>query len=190
VSDTITRAQLFDLVDQLRKTDWLAMRARLLEALRRAGSAGAHPDGFSSGSGTGRGSGTPDPTFSHANARGLHDPIREHALVALRALDNGVAELLTVQSRLRLIDHLVDVSELNPEPGCSAMAKVGGWEPVHVTTDLGGRLPEAVPLGRWAYDFARATGRLPTRQECQAHRDGKRVRVKLTAESPVVVIGP
>ena len=185
----MTNPQLLDLVDQLRTTDWLAIRSRLAEALRRAGSASARPDGFPTSSGGGaRGSGTGDPTFAAVEARGPRDSVREHAMVAAVALDDGVKRILTVQSRLRLIDQLVERADLNPEPGCSAMAKVGGWEPAHVTTDLGGRLPQAVVLGRWAYDFARAADRLPTREECQAHRDGKRVRVKSSGNAGAVVV--
>lgn len=52
------------------------------------------------------------------------------------------------------------------------------WEPVHVISNVGGLLDRNYRLGRWAYDFIRSTGRLPTRPEIQDHVDGKRVRRK------------
>jgi hypothetical protein len=67
------------------------------------------------------------------------------------------------------------------DPGCSIMAKVGGWEPVDRVTDLGGvlaePLPEPIAIGSWARTFARRNGRLPTEAEARAHKDGRRVMV-------------
>lgn len=63
-------------------------------------------------------------------------------------------------------------------PGCALMAAVDSWEPVWRTTDLGGLLPEARPIGRWVYDFATKTGRIPTLDERRRHATGQRVRIE------------
>ena len=62
-----------------------------------------------------------------------------------------------------------------PAPGCTVMAQVGVWEPGAYTT-AGGNLPERMLLGRWAADFVRRTGRLPTRAEAEARAQGRKVR--------------
>lgn len=70
------------------------------------------------------------------------------------------------------------------DDGCEVVARVTGagggaaWEPIHVISSVGGLLDRQHRLGRWAYDFIRTSGRLPTRQEITAHVAGKRVRRK------------
>lgn len=61
----------------------------------------------------------------------------------------------------------------NVDHGCEVLAKVDGWEPVYARTTHDGK-PRR--LGRWAYEFLRATKRLPTQAEARDHLDGKRVR--------------
>lgn len=82
---------------------------------------------------------------------------------ALRAAANGIAQLAKLQQ---------DAGLAEGEQGCWALARVGSWEPVRSTVVVGG---EPRPLGRWAYDFHRSTGRLPSIPECRAHVQGKRV---------------
>lgn len=73
--------------------------------------------------------------------------------------------------------------ELQGDPGCEVVARIkrpdhgSWWEPEHRTTDVGGLLERPYRLGRWAYDFARSNGRLPTEPETIAHLEGRRVRV-------------
>lgn len=70
--------------------------------------------------------------------------------------------------------------------GCSFMARVGTWEPVHRTSDCGGVLPAPTPVGRWCYDFIRATGRVPTQGECERHARGLHVKVAVPNNQSVV----
>lgn len=73
--------------------------------------------------------------------------------------------------------------ERQADPGCEVVGRIARangpahWEPVHSTTDLGGLLDRKYRLGRWAYDFARANGRLPTVAETTSHVGGGRVMV-------------
>lgn len=50
-------------------------------------------------------------------------------------------------------------------------------EPAHRTSDLGGLLSAPTPLGRFVYDFARRTGKLPTPAQLTLNRQGRMVRV-------------
>lgn len=120
---------------------------------------------------------------THAR-RNHHDPLaaaERHATEMLRV----AADALTAAGAhlARADQHRTTRPDegLNPEPGCWAMARIGAWEPVHRTTNLADilahPLDEPRPLGRWAYDFARRQGRLPTADECRRHRDGKKVMV-------------
>jgi hypothetical protein len=102
-------------------------------------------------------------------------------LNAYAALDAAVLNLQRCTRLLDRLDTLTDASTLEPAPGCWAMARIGKWEPIHRTTIIDG---EPRSLGRWAYDWVRSTGRLPTTQECQDHHDGKRLRHP-TEPSPI-----
>jgi hypothetical protein len=64
------------------------------------------------------------------------------------------------------------------ESGCELMARIGVWEPVFRSSDVNGNLPRPYRLCRFAYEWVRHQGRLPTREELQAHADGRRIRVK------------
>ena len=59
-----------------------------------------------------------------------------------------------------------------PAPGCEILAQVGVW----ATRTKAGNLPEARMLSRWAADFVRRNGRLPTKAEAEAHAQGRKVR--------------
>lgn len=53
-------------------------------------------------------------------------------------------------------------------------------EPMHRFSDVGGVLPIRMRLGRWAYDFVRDTGDLPTMPQIEAHVNGERVMKKVS----------
>lgn len=74
--------------------------------------------------------------------------------------------------------------EAKAEPGCEVVGRIprgdglpNHWEPVHRTTDIEGLLPRPYSLGRWAYDFARRNGRLPSEREATLHVEGRTVMV-------------
>ncbi len=69
------------------------------------------------------------------------------------------------------------LADLPPEERrCSIMAAVGFDEPPLCITALDGLLPEPRPVGRWAYDFARRQGRLPTLEERKVRASRQAVR--------------
>lgn len=62
---------------------------------------------------------------------------------------------------------------------CAIMRRLADdFEVTLCTSDLGGLLPEPLPVCRWVYDFARSKGRLPSKQEAKQHALGQRVMVK------------
>lgn len=68
--------------------------------------------------------------------------------------------------------------EIIADPGCEVMTSVGSWAPTHVkSTDLKGILDRPYRLGRWAWDFARQAGRVPTTEEATQHAQGRDVPV-------------
>lgn len=102
------------------------------------------------------------------------DRQRRAVLEAVDALGAALDALRRAEHRLNLVDALRSDEELTPEPGCWAMARVGAWEPVHRKTFVG---DEERALGRFAYDFVRRAGRLPTIEECRAHSEGRRIHL-------------
>lgn len=119
-----------------------------------------------------------------ANARTTHrDPLERAEQHAVQHLCLAAENLALAEQHLRRADQLRANRPDRPDadPGCWAMARVGGWEPVHRVTDLADildrPLDEPRPLGRWAYDFARRVGRLPSIEECRRRRDGRKVMV-------------
>lgn len=190
-SSKINDRQLTELFAHLRgvkEKDWADLRRRLADALQRDATATAARDGFSgtssgfaaAGGGT---SGVNDSSGNTGVARAewgeRRDPLHEHTAAAVKALEAAVTAVQVLRSRLDAIDHLSDVDDqVDPAPGCWLMGLVGVWEPVHRTGDVGGRLKEPRPLGKWAYDFVRSTGELPTREQARAHAEGRRIRVK------------
>lgn len=170
--------QVGELVGYLKRQDWKLVERQLAEAVRRAQSAKAVRDGYPSGGGSGsKGGEVPDPTHAAATGRDPRDLVAEHAKAAATHLEDAVVHVQGCLRRLDLIEQMTTGADLNPEPICWAMARVGSVEPVHRTSDVGGRLREARPLGKWAYDFVVHQGRLPTVEECRARAEGRRVRV-------------
>ena len=110
------------------------------------------------------------------------DPYHAIQANALRAIHEALDRLDRARHLLDQVRHVpADRAALNPEPGCWAMGRIGAWEPVLCVTDLstvlGHPLDEPRPLGRWAYDFAKRAGRLPTVDECKRRQLGQRVMV-------------
>jgi hypothetical protein len=164
----------------------VARLAAAIERERRVGS--SLPDGMPASSLGGSGGGT-GPTivvdgervpvtsveaavFARANPQ--RDKEADAVRDALRALEDAVEALRRLRHRLDLVDAVRSDDDLTPEPGCWAMARVDVWEPIHRKTFHGG---EERALGRFAYDFLRRTGRLPSLPECKAHAEGRRIHL-------------
>lgn len=170
-------SQADKLVAYLQHRDWRSLARRLDLAVKRNRIRSAR-DGFPSGGGGPRSGDVSDPTFNAATGRDPKDQLAELVQSAATHLEQAVVHVQGLAANLDAIDRLADDKDLNPEPGCWAMARIGHWEPVHRSGDVGGRLKEARPLGRWAYDFTVNEGRLPTPEECRAHAEGRRVRLR------------
>lgn len=118
-----------------------------------------------------------------ADARPLHrDPLLTAERRARQALTRAAHNLDTAQAHLRHAEQLRHTTLVhNPEPGCWIMHRIGAWEPIHRVTDFtdifARPLDEPRAVGRWAYDFARRVGRLPTIDECRRHQRGDKVMV-------------
>jgi hypothetical protein len=173
-------ARADELLAELKRQDWGKLRRRVHEALRRNDSSAPRRDGLRrAGEEAGvRGAGVSDPTYGAAMSRDEIDQLRTHTRLMARHLENTAREFRAFLEQLDAIDQLANVADLNPEPICWAMARVGSVEPVWRTGDVGGRLKEPRPLGKWAYEFVMAMDRLPTDEECRARAAGRRVRVK------------
>lgn len=170
-------SQADKLVAYLQSRDFRSLSRRLDIAVKRNRIRSAR-DGFPSGGGGTRSGDVSDPTFNAATGRDPKDHLSELVKSAASHLERSVVEFQGLEANLDAIDRLSDDKDLNPEPGCWAMARIGHWEPVHRSGDVGGRLKEARPLGRWAYDFVWNEGRLPTPDECRTRAEGRRVRLK------------
>lgn len=181
---------------ELSKFDPVATGQRLRKALSRERAHSAEPDGIAGGHAGGSSSGGPkiivdneqgEPESVDVTAVELaviqrqHQPTDPyHAALdrAGQAYERAARELDRVLRALDAIDLLDELRDddagLTPEPGCWAMARVESWEPVFRNTTLGGH---TFPLGRWAYDWTRTTGRLPSEDECKRHAEGRKVRL-------------
>lgn len=161
-----------------------ARLAGLVERERRHGT--TVPDGSPRSSMGGSGGGptvlvdgehVPVTTVEAAVIAREHPPVdrqRRAVVDAVDALAAALDALRRLEHRLALVDALRSDEDLTPEPGCWAMARVDVWEPVHRKTFVGG---EERALGRFAYDFTRRAGRLPTIEECRAHAEGRRIHL-------------
>lgn len=70
------------------------------------------------------------------------------------------------------------------DPECFLMRRhADTFEPVLCESDLGGLLEHPLPVSRWVHDFARRTGRLPTRAECLQHARGQRVMIHQASDA-------
>lgn len=144
--------------------------------------AGAEPDGYpptASGADAGGGHTTSTSTSVEraVDARTRHrDPIARLVDRAIESLANAVDSTRSVAVILATIDKTrADAPPAGLAAGCWALNRVGGWEPVHATVIIDGQ-PYA--LGRWAYDYQRRLGTLPTLAHCRAHIEGRKVFVK------------
>jgi hypothetical protein len=101
-----------------------------------------------------------------------HDPTKRDCTRALTIFDRAVRDMQRACSLVA--DQARQGSTVLPA-GCWAMARIGHWEPIHrYTVHVNG---QAYALGRWAYDFTRNVGRLPTVAECERHSRGQQVRM-------------
>jgi hypothetical protein len=143
----------------------------------------ATPDGFpTTASGSDAGGGGTGTTASSVEraAAARTDRRDDPTATAIRSAMMSLTE--TVQAVRACRGHLValaterDASErASIVPGCWALARVGGWEEVHAVTVIAGI---TYPLGRWAYDFQRRIGLLPTVAQCKLRVEGRKVYAK------------
>jgi len=171
--------QLKELLAAAKAFDWRDGEKRLRSALGRVGrSEKPSRDGFpavtigGNGGGTGGRSGHGDPTATAATAAAsgarVQDPLVTHTTRAIVALKDCVRAQDRFIGELARIDTLADAPE--PEK-CSLLSRYGVTEESFRSTEEHG------PLGRWAYEYQRRhKGRLPGREEVEAHLEGKRVR--------------
>lgn len=84
------------------------------------------------------------------------------------------------------LDRLVHPDADDPDmPVCEVVARAKDkrgksrvLEPMLTFSDVNGTLPNRMRLGRWAYDFVRDTGHLPSMEQIEAHIEGRQVRRK------------
>lgn len=100
------------------------------------------------------------------------DPLDEHLRRCLAHLESAVTalDLLTVAVG-NLGNIIVDPEEINARR-CWAMARVGAKEPFYRRVTIG---DSSYDLGRFAWEFYRDTGALPTIQQCRQKALGRRV---------------
>lgn len=110
--------------------------------------------------------------FANLETDQPRDPTKVACKRALTRLDRVVRDLEYI--RTLVADQARQGSTVLPA-GCWAMARIGHWEPIHRTTVHVNS--QAYALGRWAYDFVRNVGRLPTVDECERHSRGQQVRM-------------
>lgn len=101
----------------------------------------------------------------HDEIHALTRRARDLVLQAVAALDlaDGLLNEITTRRR-QPPDH----------NGCALLAEVGGWAPIHRTIPNPTNPTDRIPVGRWAYEFVRRTGRTPTPDERLHHMAGHR----------------
>jgi hypothetical protein len=141
----------------------------------------------------GRSSDTPDPTgqaitgtASQATPLGRPDPASAElaeldkrlrrseadALWLLRFVQSNTPHAATPKAKAEA----ERANELDPEcRHCREGADV--FEPFRTTTDVGGILPNPVPLCRWHADFTARTKRAATARETDMHHQGRTIRL-------------
>lgn len=110
--------------------------------------------------------------LTHQNWIDTHDRIVQTALDYFAEADRA---LRACQNKLTQLARLQDDHDLDPTPGCWALARIGSWDPIAHTVIIAG---EPRPLGAWAYRFHRNNGRLPTLDECKRHVRGQKIHIK------------
>lgn len=180
----ISNRQASTLFTQLRNMkDLTALERRLSAALKRNATAANVRDGYRGANfEPGRSSERSDPTYetAHSNVTGfpLRDPVGDAVEAAAGYLEQAVDSVNALRSTLNRIDNLASDQDLNPDPMCWAMARVGVFEPAITFSDAKGAMNEPKHWGRWALDYALATGQAPTPEQCRAHAEGRKVRLK------------
>lgn len=181
---SMTNRQVSDHFRALELKDRKELERRLGQAKKRNAGPRNARDGYPTGAtGSGQDSGDPVGAVATTNVSTspAKDPLADHVEAAEGYLLQAVTSLGAMRSRLNAIDRLTDDSDLNPEPGCWAMARVGVYEPAHVMSDAKGAIAEPRPWGRWAHDYVLATGQVPTVEQCRDHAEGRRVKLKASA---------
>ena len=98
----------------------------------------------------------------------------------LQAIYAGARAVEAIRSRY--LDVVVPSEGLEGEEGCEIVARVRRydgqphWEEVYRESTVSGNLRREYRLGRWAYEFVRRSGRIPTLGEISAHVEGRKVR--------------
>lgn len=141
--------------------------------------------GATSTDGDGSHGGPGDPTGSLATtgAQAGHDRRTAEVDDALRTLRHAVHVLdrfvAANTARTATTRDRREAERTNhAEPECALMRRhADTFEAALCDSDLGGLLEHPVPVSRWVHDFARRTGRLPTRAECRQHANGQRVMI-------------
>lgn len=179
-----TDRHLIDLFNTITGTSWNALQKEIIEGIHRERAHPSTPDGYPKTTiGGGGGGGNETATSVEAAVIARQQKTRdEHRIEITRAVDairNVCDEISRARGALARISKMKSDEELNPEPQCAAMARVGTWEPFHRNHTIDNKI---VPLGRWAYDFARAMHRMPTIEECKARAEGRRVRINATEQ--------
>lgn len=149
-----------------------------IETARRHPSTADGHRATASGGNTAGGNSDLTPTEAAASSRETArlDDYDHTVQTALGYLADAERALHAARNRLATLATIQDPGNLRPtQPGCWALNRIGAWEPVHRRTIIDG---EPRDLGRWAYDFHRTTGRLPSLDECRRHQDGRKIRVK------------
>jgi hypothetical protein len=114
-----------------------------------------------------------------ALARGDHnDPMQRSEYHARQSVRDAAADLAVALAHLAKTEaHRRPPA--TPAGGCWVMGRVGGWDEAYCSSDLHEFLAKALDkpqtFGRWAYDFVRRNGRLPTLDERRAHQNGDKV---------------
>jgi len=141
----------------------------------------------------GRSSTTPDPTgqavastASKEIPLGRPDPARAQLAELDERLRRQEADALWI---LRFVqsntphaaspkDKAVSEAANQPDPECRHCREGADvFEPFRTTTDVGGILPQPVPLCRWHADFTARTKRAATARETDMHHQGRTIRL-------------
>jgi hypothetical protein len=118
---------------------------------------------------------------SAAEARAHHrDRLEQSVLDGVVGLERAISGMQALGAAVAAFGALrkpEPVDTANAEVGCWVLARVGHHEPTYATSTLNGLLDVERPVGRWAYDFAREVGRLPTLDECEQRAVRRTVRL-------------
>lgn len=185
-------------LDAIRDVDHARIRTGVLRWVKVCIDHPSRPDGYPTSA-----SGAPPSTNStpapehddNGNPYTPTDTITERAALTTRSRDHiemntaAIVGWVTqiddlfrrIEAKLLENERLQSTADLNPEPACWFMAQIDVYEPKHVKTDFAGVLDKPLDepryVGRWCYDYIRATGTIPTREQRRQHASGQRVMV-------------